>query len=310
MSIEQFGRKASLLLVQGTQALDLSGLRFRFTVKAMDAESPTNAEIRVYNLSQDTVRQIRGEYSRVVLQAGYEGNYGVIFDGTIKQFRIGRENGTDTYLDLLAADGDTAYNFAVVNRTLAAGSTSKDRIAAAVDAMKPKGITGSDVLIPGTGGTLPRGKVLFGLARVALRNEADSNYATWNISQGRVQVIPRQGYAPGEVVVLNGRTGLIGRPEQTVDGIRAKCLINPAIQIGARVQIDQAAINQTLQQNPEAAPVPYNQWAGLQLLANIAADGLYRVFVIEYEGDTRGNAWYCDLTLLAIDQANDKVISP
>lgn len=310
MSIEQFGRKASLVLVQGDGGLDLSQLRFRFNVKAMDAESPTNAEIRVYNLSDDTVKRIRGEYSRVVLQAGYEGNFGVIFDGTIKQYRIGRENGTDTYLDILAADGDTAYNFALVNRTLRAGSTSLDRINAAIDAMAPKGVTAGNVLIPNTGGTLPRGKVLWGLARAALRGEAESNYATWNIDKGKVQVIPRKAYAPGEVVVLNGRTGLIGRPEQTVDGIRARCLINPAIVVGGRVQIDNAAINQTLQQNPDAAPVPYNQWAGLQLLANIAADGVYRVFVIEYEGDTRANAWYAELTLLAIDQANNQVVSP
>ena len=42
--------------------------------------------------------------------------------GLIKQVRIGRENGTDTFLNIAAADGDKAYNFAVVNATLAAGA--------------------------------------------------------------------------------------------------------------------------------------------------------------------------------------------
>lgn len=101
----QYKRKASLLLVDDDEVLDLSNLRFRFQVKAMDVESPNNAAIRVYNLSRDTLVKIRGEFSRVILQAGYDNNFGVIFDGTIKQFRIGREGTTDTYLDILAADG-------------------------------------------------------------------------------------------------------------------------------------------------------------------------------------------------------------
>lgn len=310
MSDYQFGRRATLMVVEGEQALDLSGLRFRFQVKTMDVESPNNAFIRVYNLSQDTIQKIKGEFSRVVLQAGYEKTFGVIFDGTIKQFRIGRENGTDSYLDILAADGDVAYNFSMVNSTLAAGSSSVDRINVAVAAMQQNGVTGSQVLLPNTGGVLPRGKVLFGMARALLRDEVNSQGATWSINKGQVQVIPRKTYLPGDLVVLNGQTGLIGRPEQTVDGVRARCLINPNITLGGRVKIDNQAINTTLQKDPKAAPVPYDQWAGLQLLANIATDGVYRVYVIEYEGDTRGPAWFCDLVLLDIDQSTGTVVSP
>jgi len=142
-----------------------------------------------------------------------------------------------------------------------------------------------------------------------LRQEVATQGASWSIQNGQVKILPLDGYLPDEVVVLNGQTGLIGRPEQTVDGIRARALINPAIQVGGRVQIDNKAINQTLQQNPDGAPVPYNQWAGLQLLANIATDGVYRVLVIEYDGDTRGPAWYMDLVLLAIDASTSKVTS-
>lgn len=310
MSGEQFGRKATLMVVEGEQALDLSALRFTFSVKAQDVESPNNAAIRIYNLSDVTVAKIRGEFSRVVLQAGYENNFGVIFDGTIKQVRIGREGPTDTYLDLLAADGDIAYNLAMVNKTMAAGSTSNERIQVAVDAMKDKGVTGSQVLLPETGGVLPRGKVLFGMARAALRAESQNQGASWFINQGQVQVVKNDGYLPSQAVVLNGQTGLIGRPEQTIDGIRARCLINPQLAVGGRVKIDNEVINQTLQKNAGNPPVAYDRWVGLQLFANIAADGLYRIYVIEYEGDTRGGPWYCDLTLLAIDSSTSKVVSP
>lgn len=305
----QYLRKASLFLVEGDEALDLSNMRFSFNVKAMDVESPNNAAIRVYNLSQDTIVKIRKEFSRVVLQAGYDGTFGKIFDGTIKQFRIGRVGNTDTYLDILAADGDLAYNWALVSRSLGAGSSAGDRIKAATDAMQKEGVQGAQVLLNSTGGVLPRGKVLFGLARAILRDEVQTAGASWSIQNGQIQVIPLSGYKPDQVVVLNGQTGLIGRPEQSVDGIKARCLINPNIVIGGRVQIDNKAINQTLQQDPNAAPVPYDQWAGLQILANIASDGIYRVLVSEYEGDVRGPAWYQDLTLLAIDATSNQVLS-
>lgn len=304
----QYKRKASLLLVDDDEVLDLSNLRFRFQVKAMDVESPNNAAIRVYNLSRDTLVKIRGEFSRVILQAGYENNFGVIFDGTIKQFRIGREGTTDTYLDILAADGDLAYNLALVNKTLAAGSSSGDRIAATTDAMRQRGVTGVQNQLQTTGGILPRGKVLFGLARAKLRDEVETLGATWSIQQGVVTIIPKTGYLPNEIVVLSGQTGLIGRPEQTVDGVKARCLINPNIFVGARVQIDNKAINQLVQSNPANAPVPYNQWTGVQLVANVTTDGIYRVYVIEYDGDTRGQQWYADLVLLAVDPSTDQVI--
>jgi len=307
MSGKLYDRRASLMVVQGEKALDLSDMRFRFSVKQEDAESPGNAEIRVWNLSESTVKSIRGEYSRVVLQAGYqEAPFGVIFDGTIKQYRIGRE-GTDSYLDILAADGDEAYNFAFCSRTLAAGSSAGDRIAAAIQTMSTAGVTGGDVLIPSTGGILPRGKVLFGMAKAIIRSEMPALQTTWSIQNGKVNVIPLTGYLPGEAVVLNSLSGLIGRPEQTIDGLKVRCLINPRIRIGGLIKVDNKSINQTVQQNPDAAPLAYNQYAGLQQLASVTADGIYRVYVAEYTGDTRGQEWYVDLTCLTVDPVTQTV---
>lgn len=305
----QFGRKASLLLVNASSTLDVSDLRFKFEINAMDVESPTNASIRVYNMSEGTAQSVRKEFTEVVVQAGYSGNFGVIFRGTIKQFRKGRENATDTYLDILAADGDIAYNYSVVNRTLAAGSSAEQRIDAAVAAMQPNGVAKGTYVLPNTAGTLPRGKVLFGLAKAALRAQTQNIGATWSIDGGKVNVVGLLGYLPGKSVVLNGQTGLVGRPEQTIDGIRARCLMNPKLVVGGTVQIDNKAINQTLQQDPNAAPIPFNQWVGLQQIADLASDGIYRIFVVEYKGDTRGQDWYCDLTLLAVNSANKEVIA-
>lgn len=311
----QFGRKATLLVVRPEQVddnpgstIDLSQTHFRFRTAQQDVESPNNCSIRIFNLSKDTVELItKKEYTRVILQAGYEGaGAGSIFDGTIKWFRIGRENATDTYLDILAADGDMAYNFATVNVTLAAGSNPKQRIDAILGEMYKKGLTPGDLMQP-TGGVLPRGKVLFGMARALLRQEAQQQGATWNIDGGQVHMTPLTGYRPGDAVVLSALTGLVGLPEQTNEGLRAKCLLNPRITVGGLVQIDNKSVNQLMKQNPDAAPIAYNQYTGLQLLASVTSDGLYRVFVAEHEGDTRGPMWHTHLTCLAVNPATKTV---
>jgi len=299
----QFGRKATLVVSQGEVGLDLSELRFTFRVSQGDVQSPNNARIKIYNLADTTSDKIRKEFSRVTLQAGYESSFGIIFDGTIKQFYKGRENATDKFLEILAAEADIGYNFGVVNASIAAGSSLINRVNAAASAM---GVGVGDIAQP-TGGVLPRGKVLFGMARDLMRQEAASQVASWTIQDGKVQVTSLTGYRPGEAVVLNSGSGMVGIPEATEEGVRVSCLLNPKLRVGTRFQINQNDINQIIQQNPDAAPIPFNQWTGLQLLASVAQDGFYRLFVVEHEGDTRGQQWNSHLIGLSINQALQQV---
>lgn len=297
---DQYLRKVGLIVTQGEEGLDLSNMRIWFRTTQMDAETPPGAYIRVFNLSQTTAQRVQKEFQSVVLQAGYEnGNYGVIFQGTIKQVRRGRLNATDTYLDIYAADLDQAYNFGVVSKTLAAGSTQKDQVDAIMQQAASKGMSaGSIPNSLGTGGTLPRGKVLFGLARERLTDIANTTGCTWNITNGKVNIIPLTGYLQGEAVVLNAQTGLIGVPEATNAGIEAKCLLNPLIKLGTRVQIDNALINQTTI-NQQGFP----RFTDLSFPASVTDDGFYRVLVVEHMGDSRGNEWESQLTCLAVDSS-------
>jgi hypothetical protein len=291
--------------------IDLSGFHFKFHTSQDDEQSPNNCSIRVYNLSAETMRTVREEYSRVVLQAGYQnGPFGVIFDGTVKQLRLGRENNTTTYLDILAADGDVGYNWAVLKTTLAASSTVAQRVEKIVDAMKPYGITPGDIAFPDTGGVLPRGKVLFGYAKGALAQVVQTKLSTWSIQNGKIQIIPLDGFLQGDPVILTSRTGLIGRPEQTQEGVKAKCLLNPAIVVGGTVKIDNASINQTQSASGSQTPgaqQAYNSYTAFQRFATVTADGLYRVYVAEHEGDTRGTPWYTNIICLTVNPVTGKV---
>ncbi len=290
----QYIRRCNLLVGKASgDGLDLSSLHIQFKIKKSDAQTPNTAEIRVYNLAPNTAKQIRDEFKTVLLQAGYESNYGVIFHGNIKQVRIGKENGTDTYIDIAAGDGDDAYNYAVVNATLAAGAKQSDQINAAAGAMSSRGV--SKGFIGDTGGTaLPRGKVMYGNARDYLRQSAQASETSWSVQDGKLQVVSLTSVLPNQAVLLTSKTGLVGTPEQTNDGIKARCLLNPMLKIGVRVKINEEDVAQAKLPDSDkdsAANKP----------ADISKDGIYRLLVVEHNGDTRGNDWYSDLICLDVD---------
>lgn len=296
-----------MFVANAAKALDLSSLRFTFKVFNADVQTPNTAYIRVYNLSDGTARQVRNEYSSVILQAGYEkGNFAVIFQGTIKQFKIGKESNVDSYLDIMAADGDIGYNFGVANQTLKAGSSAVDVIKAAAKGMGFALDPNANVGL--TGGILPRGKVLFGMWRDYMAQLAATQDSRWSIQNGTLVLVKISGYLPGDVVQINSATGMIGIPEATDNGIEVMTLLNPLVKIGRRVQINNKDVTQTIVRE-QFFP---SYTSGPTLVASVTDDGFYRVLVAEHEGDTRGQSWYTKITCLDLDPSSkpDKSVLP
>lgn len=303
---QQYGRVCSLVVGNDAGGFDLSELRIKFAVKRSDTMTPNVADIRVYNVEEKTALQILGDYNpspsqpsrgRVILQAGYEGNFGVIFQGNIKQIILGRESATDTFIDIVAGDGDRAYNFAIINSTLAAGSTQSDQVAAAVTATTPHGVTAGH-LGEFPSDRLPRGKVMYGNARNYLRDVALTAKKHWSIQDEKITFIGKKAYLPGERVVLTSKTGMIGTPNQTNEGVNVKCLLNPLIKIGGTVEINNKSIAQ-FKINLEVPNSPAN------IPAPLTADGVYYVLVAEHNGDTRGIDWYTTLICLNVDVSSN-----
>lgn len=300
MSVPQYLRKATLIIGDDEEALDLSEFRFRFTIRRGDIQTPNTADIRIYNLKQSTAQKIKKEFVRVLLQAGYEGSFGTIFDGAIKQIRRGRESQTDTYIDITAADGDEAYNYSVVAISLAAGQTAPvNEIETIIRGMAIHGVNKGYIPENLPGSPAPRGEVFYGMSKDHLRRLSASTDAAWSIQDGKVDVIPLTSYKPSsEIPIINAATGMIGLPEQSQNGIRVKTLLNPNYKIGQLVKIDNKSILQY--RNSLAFGSTGQQWS--DILANkLNDDGFYYVMVADHTGDTRGQAWYTDLICLAVD---------
>jgi hypothetical protein len=303
----------SMVLTTEEQGYDL---RMTFKVRAADAAAPNTAIITVYNLATQTAAQAVKEFNTVTLEAGYlTGNYGVIFQGSIKMYKRGRESAIDTYLIIYGADGDLAHIKANLNTTLGPNSTYDDRLAAIYQAQQAAQGDLSVFKGPITGGTLYRPRPMWGQAAMETRILERSAGQSLSIQNGVAQNVDQRGYLPGTIVVLNVNTGLIGVPEATQDGINATCLLNPAIRIRGLVQIDNASTNQagvleyanvTQYNIPGGGPAQgvqfpnYASGAGVYY-ASVAADGQYMVRVIDYDGDTRNLPWYCHLICWSLD---------
>lgn len=310
----QWLRRASLVVSDASgNGLDLSGLNFEFQIKAADKESPQAGFFRIFNMKPETMAQIgpspSSQYSNVTLQCGYyglnnDGPFGVIFQGTIKQTRRGRQNATDSFLDLVAADGDIFATLAVLNYSLGAGSTSQSRLNAALAA---SGLTVGYIPDDVAGPTLPRGKAVHCMARRELHIWAATHGLTYSIQSGKIVFLPLLGFRDGEAVVVNAQTGMIGWPEQTEEGIKVRMLINPQLEVGCKLQINNADIQQAQQTN--LSPQGEVDYATLQWNVPLNDDGIYRIHVIEHVGNTRANDWYSDVICLSSTQDSNTALT-
>jgi hypothetical protein len=81
---------------------------------------------------------------------------------------------------------------------------------------------------------------------------------------------------------------LVGTPEQTNEGIKVKCLLNPLILIGGKLKIDEQFSAASSENGA---------------LVKIDADGIYRVLGVSMSGDTRGTDWYSSIVCIGVDAA-------
>jgi hypothetical protein len=322
--VAQWGRQLSIIIAdqsgQGTELIvpsDANGntLHVTFTVRHLVIHTPSTLILRIYNLSEQTAGVLSAlgvniqesnfgtSNGQVVVKAGYSGNYGTIFTGGVRFVRKGRENPTDTYVDIYAATWDLPTNWGVVNITLKEGHAQTDIAKAAVKSMAsdgypvsmgtpPNALNGTVPVQPPTAS--PRGRALYGNARDILRDLAAGHDNTWSFAEdGTLNFLPRTAYAPGDAVVLTSYTGMIGLPQLTDNGVKVRCLLNPVIKVGTRLQIDNKSIQQ---------PAPNLVLsAKANIFPSLDADGFYKVLWVDHSGDNRGLNWYSDMICISID---------
>lgn len=300
---KQYLRKVSIIVGDSAsgEGFDLSQFRCVFNVSQAVVQTPTTCDLKIYNISQDTAKTLTGK--SLFIAAGYDEQFGQIFQGNIIQRIYGVENSVDSYLNIIAVDGILAYNSATINTVLPSGYVDKDIYNAILDSFGEFGIVAGEKLDFSLA-PHPRGLTLYGDAKDILRQFADQTGSTWNISGGKLDMVPI-AHVPQDAsaVEVNSLTGLIGNPQQTADGINLKVLLNPRIKGGANgtyIHLNNAVVVNLMKGSTASATTDFitiRNPDGTQVtrFPSIAQDGFYKVFSASHTGDTRGNPWYTNI---------------
>lgn len=294
---EQYARNWKVTVGGSGKELDTAGLRIRFSVQQRDTSTPHVLNLQLTNPSRQTIEALREEYKRVTLSAGYNSDTGAIFAGEILQVRNGRENVSDTYAHIIATSGERARNFATVSKSVAAGHTYRDRVDVAVQAFEKLGVSVGHIADLGQK-RFNRGFACFGMAKDLLREVCFATGTSWHIHNQRLNIIKNDETLPGGTVVLNSNTGMVGLPEQTLQGVIVRCLLNYRMRPGQKIQINESSIQQAAF-NPSVQGGLQNQLLKDQL--GLAADGIYKALLVEHNGDTRGPNWYTEIVCVKAD---------
>jgi len=176
----------------------------------------------------------------------------VIFAGQYQTIPQGsKTDAVTTYLDIMAADGDVAYNNSFISRTLAAGHTPISQMETSLAAMNEaqKNAAAANVQLPditsnpaefSPGGVLPaaRGKTMFGMARDVFKQQRPGCKCSWSIQNGQIQVIPVRFVSDDcDYCATVAIYGLVNIPEATDQGVKVKILFEPEYRVGCLVKI-------------------------------------------------------------------------
>jgi len=216
------------------------GFRVPFSTK----EEPDISEVKIYNLSQNSIQSI-GAKAYAILNAGYKGDVGNILSGKIENISTVWE-GVDKATVLKVSDGGFEWRNAKINKTYQAGTKASYIMA---DLASILGLEVGEIS-PKNDIEYKLGKSISGHVETALKQLVKDTESKMYINKGRIFIRDEnKGTETG--FLLNSDTGLIGSPEkveeekdgQKVIKYRVQSLLNHKISTDSLIQIESKTIN-------------------------------------------------------------------
>lgn len=257
----------------GGGGLVVTDLKIEFDVEKTISGVPNAGTVRVYNLSAAHRQAVGKEFDSVQLEAGYQGTgTGIILKGRIREVFHQRDE-TDVITEVKVGDGDEAERKGYVAKTYPTGTKIKD----IVEDIRQNGMPGiSRGELKGLD-DLPSTKrplTLVSGTRRAMDQLGRSHNFYWSYQNEALETIPADGFLD-QRVVISARTGMIGVPTVTDNGISVQCLLDPAIRPNRLIEV----ISDVLDMNGKPGTYRVN---GLRYYG----DNMDGDFAVDVEGQT------------------------
>jgi hypothetical protein len=272
--VRLFERRCTLDIGQGS-AIRISGLRVAFKITKTDKPEPNKGEIQIWNLAAQHRKDVEVHGVRCVLSAGYPGNEAQIYSGDV-HFAQSEKQGDDYITKIELGDGLVKFRRARVGQFFPPGTTLVD-VAKHLGAQLA-GDLGNLVARVGSVGapTFSGGLTLDGSAQQALTNLLADHNLTWSLQDGRIEVLERGEFLPGQGPLISENTGMVGPPSfghaKKLGGVRylmVKTLLQPGMRPGQGFQLQSKSIN-----------------------------GTFRCHQVVHDGDVMGPNWYSEIEAL------------
>jgi hypothetical protein len=252
-------------------------LRVNFEITKSVLSFPNLAKIVIYNPNQDTLSSLQKKFTKLVFNAGYEGNSRLLFKGEVRNV-FQTKVGVDRLITIYAGDGERDWQNATFNKTFTENITISKAIEEVLATFKEVTVGVIDG-IPNVANKL-RGQTLSGTSKDILDNFADEYGFNWNIQDGEVIITPVESPLQGnEAVLVNAATGMIGSPTVTEIGADVTTLLNPRLVPNSAFRIE--SINADIQLG--------NLF--FRDIKRTSAEGNYKVQEVTFRGDSREGDW-------------------
>jgi hypothetical protein len=252
-------------------------LRVNFEITKSILSFPNLCKLTIYNPNEDTLSALQKKYTKIVLNAGYEGDLRLLFKGEIRNV-FQSKGGTDRVVTIYAGDGERDWQNATFNKTFTENVTISSAIEEVLKSFKEV-TTGVINGLPQVADKL-RGQTLSGSSKDILDGFADEYGFDWNIQDGEVIITPVESPLEGdEAVLVNSATGMIGSPTITEVGADVTTLLNPRMLPNKAFKIE--SVNADIQ-------------LGNLFFRNVkrtSAEGTYKIQEVTFKGDSREGEW-------------------
>ncbi len=262
-------------------------LRINFEITKSVLGFPNLAKIVLYNPNGDTLSALQKKFTKVVLNAGYEGNVRLLFKGELRNVFQNKAS-TDRLITLFAGDGQRDWENALFNKTFTENisvSTVIDDVLNSFTEITKGVIEG----LPTTPDKL-RGQTLSGSSKDILDEYASEYGFNWSIQDGEVIILPINQPITGDTAVLiNAATGMIGSPTVTEIGADVNTLLNTQLVPNRLFKIE--SVNANIQ-------------LGNTFFRNISrtsAEGVYKIQETLFKGDSREGDWLSSVKGISIN---------
>lgn len=283
-----FNRQIEVLIGNRTTGLLIRDLRVQFNIVKSISSEPNECTIKIFNLPKNELKALNIDYLECVINAGYVNQVGNIFNGQIDSYKFTRED-SDLITEFVIKDGGKNYYNHVVNFTIAKNTNDKqliDRLG--LDTSHMSDINSTNRV---------RGCVVSGLSRDVLTQYAEKHGCEWSYQDNKLVFLNSSSTLSNEIVSLSYESGLITEPEliddnsqkNSTNNIKFRCLLNPMLKIGGRVQLANTIINQSVT-------------VGKRRSNQLNHDGIYKIQKITYAGDniSSGLDFYCEVEVKSV----------